>query len=53
MGSYGPTSCPAPPPPPTPLKNQPRRGRNCCARTTELMAESVYGRDIQSIVTDR
>ena len=25
---------------------------NCCARTTELVAESVYGGDIQSIVTD-
>ena len=24
----------------------------CCARTTELMAESVYAGDIQSIVTD-
>ena len=24
----------------------------CCARTTKLMAESVYGGDIQSIVTD-
>ena len=25
----------------------------CSARTTELMTESVYGGDIQSIVTDR
>ena len=24
----------------------------CCARTTKPMAESVYGGDIQSIVTD-
>ena len=25
----------------------------CCARTTKLMTESVYGGDIQSIITDR
>ena len=32
---------------------QPRRGHIfCCARIAELMAESVYGGDIQSIVTD-
>ena len=41
------------PPPPTHTHNtQPRRGHNGCARTTEQVAESVYGGDIQSTVTD-
>ena len=31
---------------------QPRRGHDCCARTSGLRAEIVYGRGIQSIDTD-
>ena len=36
------------------IVEHPNQDRNtfCCARTTELMSESVYGGNIQSIVTD-
>ena len=49
-GSFGVLGCLGTPPPPS---ASPRRGHECCARTTGLRLEVVYGGDIQSIDTDR
>ena len=40
------------PPPPSPLHPNQEGDTSICERTSGLMAESVYGGDIQSISTD-